>query len=271
MKTILGVLVATMLSGGAHAACSAADQAALEKFDRDWSESGRKADEAALRKVFAEDFVDLTPGARSDRDFAIAGMVRTAAELKKSGKPEPDLHHDFYEVHCTANSALITHRNWGVEGEGEKAHTWNTRSIHHLEKRNGQWVVVSNATHPVADEMRVGWLDLEWNKAELANDRGWFERTLADDFIGVTSRNGALEDKEETIAGLGKNKVAVAVTTDMETKVDGDHAIVTGIYHTTGTDEAGKPFDRRLRYIDTFAKRDGRWQILSSQGTPITE
>ena len=86
----------------------------------------------------------------------------------------------------------------------------------------------------------------------------------------VISRNGALEDKAQTLAGLGKNKVAVAVTTDMETRVDGDHAMVTGIYHTTGTDEAGKAFDRRLRYIDTFAKRDGRWQIVSSQGTPIT-
>ena len=132
-------------------------------------------------------------------------------------------------------------------------------------------MVVGNATHPVSDEQVVGWLDLEWNKAELANDTAWFERTLADEFIGVSSRNGLREDKAQTIAGVGKSKVSVADTTDMETAVDGDSARVTGIYHTRGTDADGKPFDRKLRYIDTFVRRDGRWQIWSSQGTEIRD
>ena len=36
------------------------------------------------------------------------------------------------------------------------------------------------------------------------------------------------------------------------------------------TDKDGKAFQRKTRYIDTFIKRDGRWQIWSSQGTEVT-
>jgi ketosteroid isomerase-like protein len=271
MKTILGLALGLVVAGGAQAACSAADQAALEKFDKDWSKAAQAGDRAAMSAFYAEEYMDLQPGAVTGRDYALDGATKAAAELKASGKPAPDLHHDFYQIQCTANSALITHRNWGVVGEGDKATTWNTRSIHQLEKRDGRWVVVGNATHPVSDEQRLGWLDLEWNQAELAGDTAWFERTLADNFIGISSRTGARDDKAATIASIGKSKVAVADTTDMETFVEGDHAMVTGIYTTRGTDDKGKAFDHRLRYIDTFVKRDGRWQMTSSQGTDITE
>ena len=271
MKSILGMTVGLLVSGGAQAACSAADQAALEKFDRDWSAAGQSGDRAAMQAFYADDYLDLQPGAPAGREQTLDAALRDLAALKASGKPAPDLHHDFYQIHCTPHSALITHRNWGVEGEGAHAFTWNTRSIHQLEKRDGKWLVVGNATHPVSDEQRVGWLDLEWNQAELAADKGWFERTLSDDFIGVNSRTGAREDKALTLAGIGKGKVDVADTTDMETRVHGDSAIVTGVYHTRGIDEKGKAFDRKLRYIDTFVRNDGRWQLVSSQGTEIRD
>ncbi|MCA1622555.1 MAG: nuclear transport factor 2 family protein [Acidobacteria bacterium] len=40
-------------------------------------------------------------------------------------------------------------------------------------------------------------------------------------------------------------------------------------YHTKGRDEKGQPFDRRIRYTDTYIKRDGHWQAWASQGTLI--
>ena len=98
-----------------------------------------------------------------------------------------------------------------------------------------------------------------------------YERNLADDFMGVSSRNGALESKAETVVSVGTYKVTQADSTDVQANVDGDRAHVTGVYHTRGTDEKGKAFQRKIRYIDTFIKRDGRWQIWSSQGTAVTE
>lgn len=272
----MNALIATMglgllCAGTAQAACSAADTAALEAFDRAWGKAAEVGDGKALESIYATSYVDLQPGAVSDRKAAIDGALADAAKLKASGKAAPVVTHDFYQINCTDRSALITHRNWGSSGEGADAGTWQTRSVHQLEKHDGQWRVVGNATHPVSEEQRVGYLDLEWNVAELNKDRAWFERNLASNYIGVSSRTGALEDRDAFFAEFGKQTVTVAETTDMEVQVDGDRALVTGIYSTRGKDEAGKAFERRTRYIDSFVMRDGRWQIWSSQGTPIVE
>jgi ketosteroid isomerase-like protein len=53
------------------------------------------------------------------------------------------------------------------------------------------------------------------------------------------------------------------------TPTDGNVAIVTGVNRVRGRDEQGKPFDRRVRFTDTFIRRDGRWQVWASQGTVI--
>lgn len=272
MKTRLIVAaMALLLAGRVDAACSSADTAALEKLDRDWGAAAEVGDRKALEALYAEGFLDLVPGTPSDRKAALEAAVADAAARKASGKPTPPVTHDNYVINCTGQSALITHRNWGPLGEGVDAGTWQTRSVHHLEKIGGQWKVVSNATHPVTEEMRLIYLDLEWNQADLAGDKAWFERNLADDYIGVSGRDGALEDKDGFLASVGKAKYTSAVTTDMDARVDGDRGLVTGIYHTQGTDEAGKAFTGKYRYIDVFVKRDGRWQIWSSQGTAIKD
>ena len=105
----------------------------------------------------------------------------------------------------------------------------------------------------------------------VTRDKAWFERNLADGYVGVSSRDGKLESKEDFLATFGTDKVAVAETSQMDVQTGGDHALVTGIYFTRGTDDKGKAFERRIRYIDTFAKKDGRWQIHSSQGTEIKD
>jgi ketosteroid isomerase-like protein len=122
-----------------------------------------------------------------------------------------------------------------------------------------------------ADIAAVTALNLGWNQADLDADRTWFEHNLADDFIAVTSRRGAMEDKASTLAGVGQYRLEDASSTDLVATVHGDSARVTGIFHTRGTDADGKPFVRSVRYIDTYIRRDGRWQVWSSQGTHIPD
>lgn len=122
-----------------------------------------------------------------------------------------------------------------------------------------------------ADIAAVTALNLGWNDADLAADRAWFEHNLAEDFIAVTSRRGAMEDKASTLAGVGQYRLDDASSTDLVATVHGDFARVTGIFHTRGTDADGEPFVRRVRYIDTYIRRDGRWQVWSSQGTEIKD
>jgi ketosteroid isomerase-like protein len=263
MKHIcVGILAGLLLSGLAQAQCSDADKAMLEKYDRDWGAAGQAQDKPALEAIYGASYVDLQPGDISGRQAAIDAAPPAGAGT---------VTHDFYLISCTPNSALITHRNTVTLGESEGGRSFQTRSVHQLEKVGGKWKVMGNATHPLDDSMMLGYLDLEWNQAELAGDRTWFERTLADDYLGVGSTRGKFESKEDLLASVGKEKVTAAVTTDMDVNVDGDRARVSGIYHSKGSDEKGKAFDRRIAYIDVFVKRDGRWQIWSSQGTPVQD
>ena len=56
---------------------------------------------------------------------------------------------------------------------------------------------------------------------------------------------------------------------DLDARVEGNVAIITGINHVRGKDDKGAAFDRRTRFTDTFIKRDGRWLVWATQGTLI--
>lgn len=268
MKTsIIAISVGLAMAGNVHAACSSADQAALEAFDKQWAAAVEKGDAKALDAFYSDDYQGMAPGGGMDKQAAIADAIATAQEGGDAVVTKPD----FYQIHCSGNTAVISHRNVTTEGMGDKAETWYGRSVHHMVKNGGNWQVLANTGHPLGDGGIVTYLDLEWNLADLAADKAWFERNLAEDYTGVSSRNGALETKAEAVAAVGTYKVTQADSTNVRTNVDGDRAQVTGVYHTRGTDEEGKAFQRRTRYIDTFIKRDGRWQIWSSQGTEVNE
>lgn len=51
--------------------------------------------------------------------------------------------------------------------------------------------------------------------------------------------------------------------------MEGDAAVVTGVNHVRGKEADGKPFDRRIRFADTYIKQDGRWQVWATQGTTM--
>ena len=68
---------------------------------------------------------------------------------------------------------------------------------------------------------------------------------------------------------VGDKGLALAETYDMNVRVDGNVAIVTGVFRTKGKDDKGAAYDRTARFTDTWIKRDGRWQALASQGTMI--
>ena len=59
------------------------------------------------------------------------------------------------------------------------------------------------------------------------------------------------------------------VDSDVKVRLYGDTAVVTGLGTRSGT-RSGVAFkDRKVRWTDTFVKRDGRWQCVASQGTIV--
>lgn len=261
--TTIGISLALAFAGSAHAACSAADQAALEKLDHDWSDAATRGDRQALEALYSDDFRDLTPGGGGNKQTAINAAVEGA------GSPQPVS--DHYAISCNGDSALVTHRNVFTEGEGDDAKKYYARSIHHFVREGGRWRVLGNAGHALTDADVISYIDLEWNIADMKGDKAWFERNLHEGFLGISGRTGKPESKQEAIASVGKMKLSEARTTDLAANVIGDVGMVTGVYHTRGTDADGKAFDRRHRYIDTFVREDGRWRIMTSQGTEIRD
>jgi ketosteroid isomerase-like protein len=157
--------------------------------------------------------------------------------------------------------------------DGKEQHYYS-RSAHFLEKRGGEWKVVSDAGGGALDDGgQLLYIEMEWSDADQRGDAAWFERNLAEDFYGVSGRTGKLNTKAEEVADFKnrKDKIDSAVASDMQVRVEGQTGVVTGIYHLKGRDEKGQPIDRRVRFTDIFVKKDGRWQAIASHGTDIKQ
>jgi ketosteroid isomerase-like protein len=181
--------------------------------------------------------------------------------------------YDHYRISCTPVTATITHRNtiWTPTGEGGKPATFYARSVHVLEKRGGKWQVVSNAGHDLDDYMTLGYLEQDWNNALLKRDKDWFDKNYAADFSSVSSTSAKLMNKAADIADTldDKGTMELAETSDLDIRIDGRTAVITGIFRTKGKDDKGAAYDRRLRFTDTWIRRDGRWQAWATAGTNI--
>jgi ketosteroid isomerase-like protein len=54
----------------------------------------------------------------------------------------------------------------------------------------------------------------------------------------------------------------------LNVRIYGDVAVLQGITDNTGT-MGGVPFSGRIRYTRVFVRRDGRWQAITMQHTPM--
>ena len=123
------------------------------------------------------------------------------------------------------------------------------------------------------DRGTIAYLEHEWNDADMKRDAAWFERNFASNFTNISSRTGKLTRKADEIQDLKTRKETMTSEdlSDMQIRMAGsDTAVVTGIVRVQGRGD-NKPIDQRVAYTDVWVKRDGRWQVMSSQGTNIKE
>ena len=251
--------------------CSDADKKKLEDFDRAWGEAGQRGDRAFLQNVYADNFMGLSAAGTINKAQSIDDAVKQAERDRANPQNAAKVTHDYYMITCTPNSATITHRNVITTKQGGKEQTFYTRSVHVLERHGDNWQVVSNAGHPLNDGAILFYMEREWNDASKRGDIAWFERNYDDDASDISSRTGALHSKAEEIASMKTDKSVLdsLELSDLDVRVEGNMAIVTGINHVKGKDAQGQSFDRRTRFTDTFIKRGGRWQVWATQGTLI--
>ncbi len=271
MSRILAVVTILFAAAPAFAQCSDADKKALEAFDHAWGDATTRGDRVALQAIIADDYQGLGPAATQGKAAVVDAAVQAAERNRANPAEAPRLAYDSYSIACTPNSATMTHRTAATVRVDGKDQTFQNRSVHVLEKRGGRWQVVANAGHALDDQGVLAYMEREWNDALLKHDASWFERNYAFDASDISSRTGRIMTKTQAVADARTDKTAFQSLelSDLNVRVEGNTAVVTGVNHEVGRDAQGKAMDRRVRFTDVYIKRDGRWQVWATQGTTI--
>jgi CubicO group peptidase (beta-lactamase class C family) len=132
----------------------------------------------------------------------------------------------------------------------------------------------SSAPQLSQSEREVRKLEREWLDAYEQHDAAAMDRILADDFK-LTQSGGAVQTKADILAAL---KVARDFerpepkfsTEDVQSRVEGDTVILTGRF-IQRMERDGQTRTMEARYTDTYVKRQGRWQVVTSQLTRIPQ
>lgn len=111
--------------------------------------------------------------------------------------------------------------------------------------------------------------ELEFTLNDLLAERNFdtYAAYLADDYIRI-SADGKMKDKEQVLQQFNTTKTVKAVPEILQIRTYGNTAIMT-IHLTITTEEQGKSIVRESLLTKVFILRDGRWYMVSNQGTAI--
>jgi ketosteroid isomerase-like protein len=114
-------------------------------------------------------------------------------------------------------------------------------------------------------------MERDGNEATVKKDVATLSELLADDRIGQSP--DGLQTKAQAMTDLKSPDQKfdfIKLGDDMKVRVFGDTAVVTGSLEEKSSYK-GKDTSGHLLWIDVFVKRQGRWQDVASQATPITK
>jgi len=117
------------------------------------------------------------------------------------------------------------------------------------------------------DELRR--LDHELTVATWTGDTMWFEDHLSEDYVYVTPQ-GVTMRRAAVLAAVGNPAVRMEPyePTEMIIRSYGESAVITGRVRQQYT-IAGKRRTTDIRYTDVYARRKGRWMLVSGHATNV--
>lgn len=113
--------------------------------------------------------------------------------------------------------------------------------------------------------------DLEFELNDLLAERNFdtYAAYLAEDYIRI-SADGNMKDKEQVLQQFNTTKSGKAVPEILRIRIYDNTAIMT-IHLTVTTEERGVSSVRESLLTKVFILYDGRWYMVSNQGTTIAK
>ena len=114
-------------------------------------------------------------------------------------------------------------------------------------------------------------LENDWSTAWQKKDVAFLQKLWADEYLS-TDQDGNTFTKAQDLANVsdrGTSTTSFALT-DLKVHVYGDTAVVTGL-NTIKATFKGKDSSGAYRFTDVFVKRDGRWQVVVTQGSLVAK
>jgi ketosteroid isomerase-like protein len=125
-----------------------------------------------------------------------------------------------------------------------------------------------------AAEKQIATAEKTWTEAHRRGDAALLRRLLASEFT-FTGPTGRVSDAKDYLAVVGAaSEAAPSVSPDevescnTKTRVYGGTAVVSGETVAHGRRD-GKVFKESTRFLRVYVNRDGRWQMVAGQDTPI--
>jgi len=119
-----------------------------------------------------------------------------------------------------------------------------------------------------AAEKAVTAAEHQWMKSQQTNNAELVAPLLADKIVETDHDGKVLSGKDAVLADARSTVYSSMEYTDLKVTVFGDTAIATGTYAGKGT-AAGKPFDLRGRFTDTWIMANGKWLCVASHDSVI--
>lgn len=114
----------------------------------------------------------------------------------------------------------------------------------------------------------------QWDRDIVRKDAAAIAANMAEDFRQIAS-DGSVADKAAFLRDITSPDLVIDPYTveDFDVRIygdGGDVALLCGRTQMTGHYK-GEPFTTHYRYIDTYVRRDGRWQVVSVQTTKVRD
>ena len=120
-----------------------------------------------------------------------------------------------------------------------------------------------------SDKDRILKLEGDWVQALVSKDRKTLDRIIAPEFTFIEP-DGTVKNRAEYLNDRSSENDITESFENVGLKVDvyGNAAVASAVARIT-LRQAGSRYHLLLRWKELWLKRDGKWQVIVSQATPV--